>query len=292
MLRWRTSLDSLTVGVVDTRLGPVEVARAGTGPAVVLVHGIPGSWRQLVPLAEDLSADFHLLMPSRPGYGATPLRVGHTADEQADALAGMLDAVGIDRCAVVGISGGGPSALALAVRHPDRVAGLVLGCALVAHLMEARKIPPLLRVPGLAEALTPVARFVAHRKLRRPEAVRAELRKGLTPDEHARSERDPRIVADIVRHFLSHHEAPGLAGLRNDYAQVALAREPVSPSVSCPVLVLHGDADTVVPVDHARFHAETLRGELVVFEQAGHLFLFTRRDESVTALRSFLASIA
>lgn len=289
MLRWDTSLDPLTVDVLDTERGPIEVARAGTGPAVLLVHGIPGSWRQLVPLAEDLSGDFRLLMPSRPGYGATPLRVGRSPDEQAHALAATLDALGLDRCTVVGVSGGGPSAVAFARRHPDRTTGLILACALVPHLMEAPKDSRLIKVPGLAEALTPVVRFIARRRLGKPELVRAELRKGLTADEFARCEADPRITADIVRHFLSHHDAPhGLAGLRNDYAQVGRAHEPEALSVSCPVLVQHGDSDTVVPVEHARFNAETLGGELVVYEQAGHLFLFTRRAEAVSAMRSFL----
>lgn len=290
MFEWSTTLADLEVGVVPTARGPIETARVGEGPAVLLVHGIPGSWRQAVPLAEDLPG-FEVLLPSRPGYGTTRLRVGLTFDQQGDAYAALLDALGIKRCAVVGISGGGPSAIAFATRHPDRTTALVLACALAPHLMKAPASMRLLKVPMLAEVLSPPVRALARRKLRRPGAVEAWMRSGLTPDEFERSQADPRIRDDLVRFTLSHQDAPaGIAGQRNDYFQVSRARSrPQKIGVSASTLVMHGDADTVVPLEHARYHADNIPGaELQVYENAGHVFLFTRRPETSVRIRDFI----
>ncbi|MEX2394604.1 MAG: alpha/beta fold hydrolase, partial [Actinomycetota bacterium] len=90
---WSTSLD-VRVDVVRTSAGPVEAATAGEGPAALLIHGIPGSWRQCIPLAEDLDG-FKVVLPSRPGYGRTPVRTGRSYAAQADAFAALLDSLGI-----------------------------------------------------------------------------------------------------------------------------------------------------------------------------------------------------
>jgi pimeloyl-ACP methyl ester carboxylesterase len=117
------------------------------------------------------------------------------------------------------------------------------------------------------------------------------MRRNLTADELARAAADPRIREDLIRHVLSHQEAPsGVAGLRNDYAQVRRARQHADPiSVACPVLVLHGDADTVVPLKQGEYWAERLSGSITVYDNAGHLFLLTRRRESSEAVRAFLS---
>ena len=66
---------ALVCNVIRTRRGPVEVAITGdNGPAVLAVHGTPGDWRQARALAADLREDHRVVLPSRPGYGRTPLR--------------------------------------------------------------------------------------------------------------------------------------------------------------------------------------------------------------------------
>ena len=68
---------------------------------------------------------YRLLSCSRPGYLGTPLRSGRTFEQQADLFAALLDALGVDRAAVVTLSAGGPAGYLLAARHPDRVSALV-----------------------------------------------------------------------------------------------------------------------------------------------------------------------
>src|SRR5579884_2045507 len=113
--------------LAETSVGPVEyqviesVESAGGGPAVIYAHGTPGGFDQGVAFARFLGAErCTFISPSRPGYLRTPLTSGASPQQQADLYAALLDMLGIDRASVIGFSGGGPSALQFALRHPDR----------------------------------------------------------------------------------------------------------------------------------------------------------------------------
>ena len=106
---------------VDTDLGPVGLVRAGSGPPVLMIHGTPGGTDSSLAMGRFLVAGgFHLIAPARPGYPGTELGGRQTIDDQADLHAALLDALGIERAAVITWSGGGPSGYRLAVRHPGR----------------------------------------------------------------------------------------------------------------------------------------------------------------------------
>lgn len=110
------------------RSGPVEYRWEGPGDATVIVlHG--GHTRAGLSLGEDTYTErgYAVLALSRPGYGRTPLRTGTSPSGFADVVAELCGHLGIDSvAAVVGISAGGRTALALASRHPQLVPRLVL----------------------------------------------------------------------------------------------------------------------------------------------------------------------
>ncbi|HEX9711647.1 MAG TPA: alpha/beta hydrolase [Actinomycetota bacterium] len=283
------------VALVPTAHGPIEVGRAGDGPCVLVVHGVPGSWRQALTLAADLRDGYRVIAPSRPGYGRTPLSVGRTYDEQADAFAAALDSLGIQRALVVGASGGGPPAAAFAARHPDRTAGLVLACALVAHRLKIPREPRLMTVPVLGEILSAVGRVLAARQLASARVIDRKIASDLTPDEQRRVAADPRIRDDLVAFARTHLDAPpGLAGMRNDLAQIrrAQASRDDVPQISVPTLVLHGTADEVVPLFHGEHYARAIPGAtLETYDEAGHIFFVTRRQEASGRIRGFASQV-
>jgi pimeloyl-ACP methyl ester carboxylesterase len=124
--------------VADTALGPVEYALAGDqdGPPVLVVHGIGGGYDQGLLVTElEKNNPLRIISVSRPGYLRTPLWVGDTPEQQADAHKALLDSLGIERVAIVGMSAGGPSALAFALRHPDQCCGLVMISAVSGRLV-------------------------------------------------------------------------------------------------------------------------------------------------------------
>jgi pimeloyl-ACP methyl ester carboxylesterase len=113
--------------VVTTALGPVEVAEAGSGPPVLVIHGAAGGFDMGLQIGLDvLGEGYRVIAPSRFGYLRSPMPTSATQDDQADLFAAMLDELDAPRVAVIGISAGAQSATRLALRHPDRVSALVL----------------------------------------------------------------------------------------------------------------------------------------------------------------------
>ena len=100
---WRAKcLAQLNAGseVVDTSCGPIEFARSGSPPFVIQLHGTPGGYDQSIPLGTPfLEAGMGSISVSRPGYLRTPIDVGRTPAEQADALAALLDSLQIEHVA-------------------------------------------------------------------------------------------------------------------------------------------------------------------------------------------------
>lgn len=114
--------------VIDTASGPIEFKKKGSGrPVILCLHGGFGGYDQALLLGDHLvKQDFTVLAPSRPGYLRTPLFVGQTPEQQADAMVSLLDALKIHRVGIIGFSAGCPVAFQMALRYPDRVWGLVL----------------------------------------------------------------------------------------------------------------------------------------------------------------------
>lgn len=275
----------MKVEVLDTPRGRIESAIVGAGPVVLGLHGTPGSYRQLQTLAEDLADGYRVVLPSRPGYGRTPIASGRTLEEQADLYAALLDAIGGVDAALIGVSGGGPYARTFASRHPTRTRALVLGCAVhPAGLHTPLGMRLALALPGVAEALAPLGKVVQRRVLRGGRRLERAVLGGLTPIE--REHLGPRVREGLVRLLRSHASAPsGVAGMRNDIARF---REPLG-DVSTSTLIQHGDADVVVPFVNAQHHARDIPTSRVdAYEGAGHLYLITFRERATRTIRAFL----
>ena len=107
--------------IARTKRGPIEYRRAGSGPAVLVLNG--GHVSRDTRLGHERLAEhgFTVIEVSRPGYDDTPVSVGCSAQDQADALAELLNTLDIDRAHLVAISAAGHAGIELARRHPDRV---------------------------------------------------------------------------------------------------------------------------------------------------------------------------
>jgi len=113
--------------VMATRCGPIEVQEAGTGIPLLVIHGSGGGHDQGMAWARPLAQQgVRVIAMSRFGYLRTPRPADASPEAQADAHICLLDALGIAKAAVMGVSAGGPSAMQTAIRHPDRVNALVL----------------------------------------------------------------------------------------------------------------------------------------------------------------------
>jgi pimeloyl-ACP methyl ester carboxylesterase len=107
--------------MAQTPHGPIEYRLTGTGPVVLVLKG--GHSSRDTHLGHERLAEhgFTVLEPSRPGYDRTPASVGCSAQAAADALAELLDVLGIGRVRLIAISAAGHTGIELARRHPERV---------------------------------------------------------------------------------------------------------------------------------------------------------------------------
>ncbi len=123
----RKRLVSLGSQVIETACGPIEYARLGTGYPLLVVHGAFGGFDQGLWAANSGDfTKFQVISVSRFGYLRTPLPPGADLNQQADAFASLLDALGIEQVAVFGVSAGSTSSIRFAARHPERVSALIL----------------------------------------------------------------------------------------------------------------------------------------------------------------------
>ena len=241
-----------------TAWGPVEVRLAGAGTPVLVVHGTPGGAdAALLAGEETLGEGFRWIAPSRPGYLKTPIISGRTAEEQADLLAALLPAVGVDRAVVFAFSGGGPAALALAARHPEQCRALLL-CAVVSERETVGRWDKL--VEELAWSSDLYSWWVAP----------------LLPDRGV-----PRFLR-VLTPVASRKE-----GWRNDGVMFAGLGELGVEKIGAPTLIAHGSKDEAVPVASSERLAKRIPGaRLLRVEGVGHLGLMGRAEVKA-ALREF-----
>lgn len=111
----------------DARFGDIEYTEWGEGPPMILSHPLFGGFDMMTGFAGTYIGSGHrFVAPSRFGYLGSSLPPAAMPAGQADAYALLLDTLGIDRTAVFGYSGGGPSAIQFAFRHAERTTALIL----------------------------------------------------------------------------------------------------------------------------------------------------------------------
>lgn len=271
--------------VLATEVGPIQYAERGEGPPALIVHGTPGGYDQGLVGLEFASSALRLIAPSRPGYLGTPLSTGRTPTQQGDALAALLDALGIDRIPVVGASGGGPSTYLLAARHPDRVSCLVeIDSICLADPKPSRLAirldycPTNLRLSQVLFDRYPRASMRA--LLARTSTLSAPARS----EEARRIAEDPDLVALVsaLTATTSRHPAQRQDGLRNDFTQVAdIGQLPLS-GISCPTLIVHGTADKDVPTTHATHAHDCIPHSVLHWIPDGSHFGFWVNDDAAS----------
>jgi len=279
-LRWGSTL-------IETARGPVECAVMGEGPAVLISHGALGGYDQGLALGRPLAdAGFTVVAVSRPGYLRTPLSTGPAPEAQADAHNALLDALGIERAAILGASAGGISALHFAIRHPQRCRALILMCAII-H-----------QVPASEMYAVPGARTIMN-LLRHDFAVWLGLKAGRFAPLAGMGDPNIRRAAagGTAQHamfegFLNSvfPPSPRWVGVENDLFRIEHLRPAPMESIAAPTLILHGEQDPLASVAHARTAASLIPGAQLITYGGGadHGFFISRYDEVWPQITAFL----
>jgi 2-hydroxymuconate-semialdehyde hydrolase len=264
-----------TVNVAGVNTNYIE---AGSGDPLILIHGSgPGvtafaNWRGVIP---DFAERFKCYAPDTLGFGYTDFPdeiAGFNMDRWVAHLVGFMDALGIAKAHVIGNSYGGALALAVATRHAERIAGIVLMGS--AGRTEFRMTQGLADVWGYEpsmESMRELMRTFAHDpSLVKEEIVRSRYEASIRPGAHEK--------------YSSLFPEP-----RQRWLQELATSDEALREMKQPVLIVHGREDMIVPVDCSiAFHKVIPNSELHVFGNCGHWTQIEMRERFVEVVLPFL----
>jgi pimeloyl-ACP methyl ester carboxylesterase len=252
----------------------IAYERAGKGPPLVLLHGYvgdgPGAWHKQL---EELSDDFTVVAWDAPGAGrsADPpewFRIG----DYADALAGFVNALGLGRPHVAGLSFGGILALELHRKHPRIARTLILASAYAGW---AGSLPPQVAEQRLRQALDlaemPPEEFVG----------------ALAPTMFSKSA--PAALVDRFVASIREFHPAGFRAMARASAEADL--RDALPDIDVPTLLLYGDSDVRAPLNVAdQLHDAIPGARLVLLPGVGHVCNLEAPEQFNSEIRSFLRS--
>lgn len=254
----------------------MKIVDRGGGTPIVVIPGIQGRWEWMKPAIDALAQRSHVItfsLADEPSCGA-PFDETRGFWCYVDQVRAALDAAGVRRAAICGVSYGGLIAAAFAARHPDRASSLVLVSALPPSWKPNRRARFYLRAPRLLTPLFLIASLRMYPEIAaaHPGVVRSLFASG-------------RHVWRVLTHMFSPQRmARRVKLLASIDVMAELSR------ITQPALVITGEAtlDRVVPVQASREYARMLPDVRVeVIPCSGHLGLITRPQEFAHLVVSF-----
>lgn len=259
----------------------------GSGPVVLLVHGMAGSsatWKPVMPL---LTPHVTVVAPDLPGHGKSAKPRGdYSLGASASFLRDLLTRLGHDRATVVGQSLGGGVAMQFSYQYPERIERLVLvGSGGLGE--EVMPVLKLLAAPGVDLALTPA--FLPVFRDAGNAVGRALAKIGLRPSPQAFEMW--RAYSSLTDSETRSAFVQTLRAVIDTRGQRISAHDKLYLSARIPSMIVWGDRDPVIPTDHAyAAHAAMPKSRLEIFEDCGHFPHFEDPVRFAEVLLDFIAT--
>jgi pimeloyl-ACP methyl ester carboxylesterase len=268
----------LEVARVGTGLGDIAVLRAGEGQPVVMLHGLGATKASFLPTIAALAGSYRVLAIDLPGFGDSvkPLGAAYDPPFFARAVAGMLDACGIERAHVIGNSMGGRAALEFGFEFPERTNRIALLAPSLAWLRDRRWAP-------VVRALRPELGLLQLA----PRAVVENFVRSMVPG--GREGWSAVGVDEFLRAYLTPRgRAAFYAALRNIYLEEPERFWSRLCELQGEALFVWGRQDRLVPIGFARHVREALPAAEHVELDCGHVPQLEAPREAHAAVREFI----
>ena len=259
------------------RINGVELAYElrGSGTPIVMIHGAQGDQSMFTGIAASFAGEYRVLTFDQRGSGLSEKPdMPYSMAMFADDTAALMDHVGIAKAHIIGVSMGGMIAQEFAIRHPQKVISLVLGCT----------------TPGgpNAVALTggPLASAYSTQPMSAEERGKALAEAAFSKGYLATH---PEIITNMIE---SRRQRPiDNTGFTH---RMKAAREHDTydrlGQIRCPTLVITGKDDALISWENSRILKEKIAGsEFVLLEPAGHCFWMEKPQDSHDAIAKFIA---
>jgi pimeloyl-ACP methyl ester carboxylesterase len=267
------------------------------GMPLFAFHGTPGS-RLMVEAADRpaRAAGVRLIAPDRPGFGLSCRRPGRRIADWPQDVVELADQLGIDRFGVVGVSGGGPYALACAWRIPERLT-IVASISGVAPMTDAGGLPGLRRQDHMALEVVRLAPWLGRSLMalcgrgwrRTPERMYRRLLAFCPPADRALLERP-----EVTRALVTGVQEAFRHGTEGPAEELRLLIRPwgfALGEITLPVYLWHGDRDTLVPCAALERLAGALpRRRVEVVPGGGHYLVYEMMESLLALLRREVAA--
>jgi pimeloyl-ACP methyl ester carboxylesterase len=262
----------------------VNVIDLGSGPPLVFIHGLSGSWQNFLEQLPVFAREHRVIAFDLPGFGESEMPAQKiTIRGYGEWVAALLDELGVGTAAVVGNSMGGFIGIELAIRFPQRVERLVLVSAAglsIEYLRNERALSVLNAFDNRLAAYTGWLATKSDALARRPRA--RQMIFGIVA---AHPDRLPGpLVAEQVRGSGKAGFIPALDALTDYPIRNRLGE------IACPVLIVWGAKDKLVPARDADEFARLIpNSRKVVWQDTGHVAMLERPEAFNRLLEAFLA---
>ncbi len=265
----------------------VAYRQAGSGPVLVMIHGIAGSSGTWVPLMPLLAERFTVIAPDLLGHGESAKPRGdYSLGAYASGIRDLLGVLGHDRATVVGHSLGGGIAMQFAYQFPQMVERLVL----IGSGGLGKEVNPLLRVlsaPGTEYILPLVLAPQIHSLVRSVGSAISRFGMRADPFMGEVWQAWSRLTDVRAQRAFIHT----IRAVIDVSGQRVSARDRLYLAHEIPTLIVWGDRDQVIPVEHAHAAHELMPGSrLEIVEGAGHFIPIERPELLDSLLRDFMAT--
>lgn len=245
---------------------------SGSGEPLLLIMGLGYShemWHRTRPV---VSAHYRTVLFDNRGVGKSDVPSGaYSIAQMAADAAAVLDAVGIEKAHIFGVSMGGMIAQEFALNYPNRINKLVLGCTACGGRHS---------IPAAQEVIDVV---MARARMTAEEGAEA-----MVPYIYDASTPRERVQEDLAIRRRTYPEAAGYMG----QVQAIFAWESFDrlPEIQSPTLIIHGETDQLVPPENARILAQSIAGSrILILPHASHIFITDQPDASHRQVLAFLS---